>query len=124
MGQAVIRVFPIYLNNKKIAEMTSNSYDINPGDEAQIGIDGLIGFSDGVTITKIDTDCIIPVKGMTTRIVDVMLKKQYCQVGIFADGKIHQIDCRVTHGNYSSDAKTGRAMGKFSFEGGAPDVTG
>lgn len=45
-------------------------------------------------------------------------------VGIVVDGKSHQMDMRITHANYTWDSKTGKAMGKFSFEGGQPDVTG
>lgn len=124
MAQNIIRPFPLYFRKKKVAEIQTGTYDITPGDEEQIGAEGVLGYSDGATVTKIETDCIVPVRGMKSRIIDALLKKQYAQVGVMVDGQFHQIDMRVTHGTYSWDHKTGRAMGKFTFSGGEPDVTG
>lgn len=124
MSQVIIRPFPLYYGTKKIAEVSSGTYDVTPGDEAQIGTDGYLGHSDGATITKIDADCIVPVKGLGVTILADMLAKKYVQVGIFADGKSQQLQMRVTHASYSWDSKTGKASGKFSFEGGSPDLVG
>ena len=122
--QSVIRAFPLYYKNKKVAEIVSGSYDLTPGDEVQIGAEGVIGYSDGVTMTKIETDCIVPVKGLGVTILADMLAKKYVSVGIVVDGKSHQLDMRITHANYNWDSKSGKAMGKFVFEGPQPDVTG
>jgi hypothetical protein len=122
--QAIIRPFPLYYKNKKVAEIASGSYDIAPGDEMQVGAEGVLGYSDGCTVTKIEADCIVPVKGLSVTIMSDMLAKKYVSVGIVVDGKSHQMDMRITHANYTWDSKSGKAMGKFSLEGGTPDVTG
>lgn len=124
MSLPIIRPFPIYYKNKKIAEVNSGTYDIAPGDEAQIGTDGYLGHSDGATITKIDATVIVPVKGLGVTILADVLAKKYVSVGIVADGKSHQMDMRITHLAYDWDSKTGRAQGKVTFEGGAPDTAG
>lgn len=124
MALPIIRPFPVYYKNKKVAEIASGSYDIAPGDEAQIGTDGYLGHSDGAVLTKIDAEVIVPVKGLGVTILADMLAKKYVSVGIFADGKSHQMDMRITHAGYSWDSKSGKATGKFTFEGGAPDLTG
>ncbi len=124
MAHAIIRAFPLYYKGKKVAEIASGTYDVEPGDEPQYGSEGLLGYSDGTTISTIDTDCIIPVKGMGVTIVSDMLAKKYVSVGIFVDGKSHQMDMRITHASFTWDSKSGKAMGKFKFGGGSPDVVG
>lgn len=124
MARGIIRACPLYLNGKKIAEVQDGSYDIASGDEAHIGTEGYYGHSDGSTMCKVNANCIVPVKGMQTTLSDVLLNKRYVSMGIPIDGKFHQIDMRLVNGNYKWDFKSGSCNGAFSFEGGAPELTG
>lgn len=122
--QTIFRAFPLYYQNKKVAEITSGTYDVAPGDEMQVGAEGIMGYSDGTLVTKIEADCIVPVKGLSVTILSDMLAKKYVSVGLVVDGKSHQLDMRITHASYNWDSKAGTAKGKFTFEGGKPDVVG
>lgn len=124
MSLSIIRPFPLYYKGKKVAEIRSGSYEVDSGDEPQIGTDGLLGYSDGTVITKIDTNMIVPVPGVSVTILSDMLAKKYVSIGIFADGKSHQMDMRILKAKYDWDSQSGHALGAFSFGGGAPDITG
>jgi hypothetical protein len=67
---------------------------------------------------------IVPVPGVSVTILSDMLAKKYVSIGIFADGKSHQMDMRILKAKYDWDSQSGHALGAFSFGGGAPDVTG
>ncbi len=124
MARTLIRAAPIYLDGKKIAEVSSGSYDVASGDEAQIGSDGYLGHSDGATTTRFSFDCIIPVKGMAVKVDDLILNKRYFSLGLPVNGKFHQVDARMTGASYKWDHRNGTFMGTFSAEGGAPDILG
>lgn len=124
MSLSIIRPFVMYYVGKKVAEIRSGSYEIDSGDEPQIGTDGLLGYSDGTVITKIDTNLIVPVAGVSVTIVSDMLFKKYVSMGMFADGKSHQMTMRILKAKYDWDSQSGHALGAFSFGGGKPDLTG
>ena len=124
MSRAIIRPLPIYLNGKKVAEVSDGNYDIDSGDEIQIGSEGVIGLSDGTPVASAQFNCIIPVKGMSVTVDTMLLNKQYIDFGIPVNGKFHQVTGRITNGGYSWDHKSGKCMGQFKFIGGGPVVTG
>lgn len=124
MARAIIRALPVYVNGKKIAELSDGTYDIASGDEAHVATEGYIGHSDGATMTKVNCNCVIPVKGMQVTVDDILINKRYVSVGIPVNGKFHQIDMRLVAGNYKWDFKSGSCNGSFNFEGGSPQMTG
>lgn len=124
MSRSIIRPLPLYLDGKKIAEVSQGTYRIASGDEAQIATEGYLGHSDGATTTQVSPKCIIPVKGMQTTVDDVLINKRYVTMGIPVNGKFHQVDMRLVNAEYQWDFKTGACMGDFQFEGGAPELTG
>jgi len=124
MARSLIRAAPIYLNGKKIAEVSDGSYDITSGDESHIATEGYLGHSDGATTVKINANCIIPVKGTGVALDDLILNKRYFSIGLPVNGKFHQIDCRMVTANYKWDFKTGSLTGAFAMEGGSPDLVG
>lgn len=124
MARAIIRALPLYLDGKKIAEVSDGSYDIESGDEMQIGSEGVLGISDGTITANASFNCIIPVKGMQIAIDQIILNKKYVQLGVPVNGKFHQCDGRLSGVNYSWDHKNGRCNGAFKFMGAGPELTG
>lgn len=124
MARNIIRAAPLYLDGKKVAEVSDGSYDIESGDEIQIGSEGVIGISDGTPVVNAQFNCIIPVKGMSVAVDSMILNKKYVQLGLPVNGKFHQCDGRVHSANYSWDHKNGRFNGAFKFMGEGPEVTG
>lgn len=118
----LIRFAPISINHLKIGEAENVTYDIETGDEIQIGADGVLGLSDGTATCTATFNAIIPVKGMGFQIDNVILNKLYVDIKIPLNGQQHVATGRITGVNYSTDAKTGRCTGQFKFTGGSPQL--
>jgi hypothetical protein len=123
VANLVIRNAPVFFKSKKIAEIETASYEVNSGDEAQIGTDGYLGHSQGAITTKLDCNVIVPVAGLKTTMMDALLRKLDVNIGAFVDGKLHQFDARCTTARFDSDSRAGKLTGTFTFEGGEPRVT-
>jgi hypothetical protein len=124
MATTTIRAAAVYARGKKVAEVESADYTIDSGDEAHHGTEGLLGFSKGQITTKITTNVIIPVAGMTSTLEGALLNKETLTIGWVGGGKMHQIDMNPMTASYKSDSKSGSLKGTFEFHGGKPDVTG
>lgn len=124
MARGIIRALPMLLDGKKVAEVSDGSYDIESGDEPHIATEGYMGHSDGAVMVSATFNCVIPVKGMQVIVDSLILNKKYVTLGIPVNGKFHQVDGRITSGNYAWDFKSGSCKGTFKFSGGAPDLTG
>lgn len=120
---AVFRSAPIYAEGKKIAEIESGDYDIDSGDE-QVNLTDGVDYTNGQITTKMTCNVIVPVSGMTTRLVSYLVQKQPVLIGIFVDGQMHQVTMRPMRANYKTDSKSGKLTGSFEFNGGAPELTG
>lgn len=121
---AVIRCPIILAANKKIAELQTFKYNLNSNDESQVTVEGYLGHSDGQMLTGITAGCIVPVKGLSVDLIGKMLRKETISIGVPIEGKYHAIDMRITKADYDGDAKSGKLVGNFDFEGGAPKVAG
>lgn len=121
MSRSRFRAVPLYINGKKVAEVTKGKLSLASGDEMQIGTDGYLGHSDGAMTSKLNPTCIIPVGGMTTTALrDALFNKKYLTAGLPVDGKFMQVDMRVVSGDFDWDWKTGTITGDYSLEGGEP----
>lgn len=123
MAQSRFRHYPLYVGNRKMAEMNGVAYDLESGDELQFGAEGVLGVSDGIPTVKIEGDFVQPVQGTQIDIVTMLLGKQYVSTKIVIGGKAHEIVGRFMAMNFQSDSRTGASRGKFTFTGGGPDVS-
>lgn len=124
MATTTIRAAAVTFKGKKIAELKSAKYQITSGDEAQHGSEGVMGYSKGQITTKISTDVVVPVAGLSTTLVGALLRKETVTIGWIGGGQLHQIDMNPMDCEFSTDSKGGSLSGTFNFEGGAPDVSG
>jgi hypothetical protein len=124
MARALIRPAPLYVNGKKFAEIASGTYELNSNDESQVATDGYMGHADGSMTSKVSASAIVPVKGMQVTVDTFLVNKTYVTVGIFQNGKFHQVDMRVVSNSYKWDFKNGQNQCDISFEGGQPEITG
>lgn len=122
MADSRFRHYPVYVRNRKVAEMNAVAYDIESGDELQFGAEGVLGVSEGIPTVKLEGDCVIPVAGMKIDIISMLLSKQNVSVGIRVNGAMHKFTGHCTSANFSSSSRNGEARGKFVWIGGAPDV--
>lgn len=115
----------IFYKGKRIADMQNVTYSIATNDTQEL-TDGGPHNTDGIAVTKISCDVIVPVAGTRISVVKDALKHEdvALSLGIF-DGSIHEIqDARATDLEFSGEAASGKQTGKFSWHGGAPKITG
>lgn len=124
MAQAKFRHYPVYFKKKKIAELQSVTHDIESGDELMMGAEGVLGHSDGIATMKLESDCIVPVPGLSVGFLDAIINKQDVDVMIFADGRFQMATGRIVSANYSSNSRNGEARGRFTFTAAAPQLAG
>lgn len=124
MALSRFRHYPVYVQKKKVATMSGVTYDIESGDEMQMGAEGVMGHADGISTCTLEADCIVPVAGSPIDFLSLILGKQNVQMEIFADGKFLSFTARLVSANYSSNSKNGEARGKFRFTGPAPVANG
>lgn len=118
MAQSVFRSSPLYLNAKKVAEVSNSTEDRTVNSANQYGIEGVIGQSIGADEIKYDFDTVTPIQGMEIQIDDLIGVQ--VSIGLLRNGRMALSAGIISTSNYTSDSKTGEAKGKFSFIGGAP----
>lgn len=123
MANKVFRAAAIYVASKKIAEIAQSTYEQMSGDEQQTGTEGVLGFSDGVSTTKLDFDTVCPVTGHEQTLKNIIAGKQTVTFGVFVDNGLEMFDGRIVSRSYTSDSKTGECKGKFNVIGGTPVLT-
>lgn len=116
------RAAPVYVDNRKIAEIESGTYEHNSNDEAHIGVEGYIGHSDGADMCTVSFNTVTPVAGHEFALKQVILDKRYVQIGLPIDGGYEAWEGRMLSRSYNWDSKTGSCKGSFKFEGGKPTV--
>jgi hypothetical protein len=123
-----IRHASIYIDGKKFATVTSNTYSIASGDESQIADDGYIGHSDGAETTKLSADTIEVVSGEaedSKKLKKALRSKRYLDmsIGLIA-GDIEEVRMRCVSCEFVSESAAGKQTGKFEFEGGRAESVG
>ncbi len=113
----------MYFKSKKVAELEDVSYEIMSNDESLIGTEGYLTHSEGAVTCKITATAIIPVGGTTPNMLNSLLNKEDVGIGVPIDGGLQKFTGRLTGVSYDSNSKSGKTTGKFTVEGGRPDVT-
>lgn len=116
MASARFRPIPWYINNRKVAEANGSAYNLDSGDEVQIGHEGVLGLSDGVPMIKLDLDFVQPVAGTKIDFIAMFKNKQEVAIQGAIGGKIHAIPMRITNLSITSTSKTGAVTGKITLQ--------
>lgn len=119
-SKTTFRASPLYIDGRKIAEISDVTFTHESGDEPQFGIEGLLGYSEGADTTKISFKTVTPYAGHEKTLADYIRQKKYGTYGVFVDGKLEQIDGRMISRAYTSNSKTGTVTGDFEVTGGRP----
>ena len=122
MANLRFRSMPIYVSSKKIAELQNGSIEYDANDEAQEGTDGYLGHSDGIAMTKVDCDTIVPTTASSVNVLSLIKNKTDVTIAAQLEGRLVQATMRCVKFSAKSTSKNGTTKGSFSFEGG--DLTG
>ncbi len=123
MATPQIRNAQVYAVNLKLGLAKSNTYDISSNNQAQIAAEGYVGHSIGAKLTKLEFDEIIPASGIRSNLIrGYMMVDKTVTIGYFAGGELYVQDMVVTQATITGEALNGTLTGKFTLEGGQPDI--
>lgn len=122
MANSRFRPAIISIQGKKIAEIANSTYTHDANDQNQIGIEGVLGQSDGADETKLEFDTVTSVKGHEALLKQIIAQKLTVTFSVQVDGGYDKFEGRIISRGYTSDSKTGECKGKFSCIGGAPTL--
>jgi energy-converting hydrogenase Eha subunit C len=111
---------PIYLNNKKVAELEEIKCKFMTNSEQQTGTDAVLGESTGIVMMEGSFNTVIPVAGMQIQIVGILLSQAYVDIQLEIGGVVYKVEGKLIDGEVTSTSKTGVTKGSFNFRGGAP----
>lgn len=112
------RHYPLFIDNRKFAEMYGVAYSMDSGVELQFDIvEGIAGASFGVMQIKIEADYVQPVKGTSVNVVHLFLNHIEFSTRINVGGDAHACDGVFASLAYNSQSKSGTATGKATFLG-------
>lgn len=127
MANGRYRSASIYAGGAKVGTINKFSLEMNSNSEAQYGDSGIDGYSDGITMSKLSADGIVPYAGTPNAVslLQSMLDKGVVNVAVgTVDGKIFSWpEMRVTSVKYDSDSQKGTMNSSYTIEGGAPIIT-
>ncbi len=123
MANSTFRAATVDVDGKKVAEAQTSTFAIKNGGAEVVGLEGILGISDGVTSCTCEIDSMVPVAGLEISFVDILLGRRYVTIGYFVDGRLLQATGKINAMDYSSDSKSGEVKGKISFTGGEPKLT-
>ena len=103
--------------------MGSSTYEVMDAGTNHVGVEGVLGQSDGAVESKMDFDTVVPIAGMQINIDDIIKSKARVGMGISVNGGFQIVRGKITGATYSSDSKTGECKGKYTFIGGEPQLT-
>jgi hypothetical protein len=125
MANPQIRNAQIYADGLLLGFAKSNTYDISTNRQAQIAAQGYVGHSVGTKLTKLEYDEIIPASGIRSDMIKkFLMEDKSVTIGYFAGGDLYTQDMEVTQATITGEALNGTLTGKFTLEGGIPDIAG
>lgn len=123
MAQPNIRYFPIFYGNKKVAEGFENDETIDPHRQAMFGADGYFGHTRGAVTTAISLKLVVPVAGVSIKMVQDCISQNDIDIGIPVNGQFQRVTMAITKNTMTANSETGVCTGTLDLEGGKPDLT-
>jgi hypothetical protein len=109
----------VYLGSRKVANAMSSRLRGNSNGEQQI-TDESIFETDGKPTSEVEFTEVIPVTGVDSGALKLMLDQKDCTVGYLAGGTIYKMDGRFITFEITSTSSSGALSGSFTFRGGKP----
>lgn len=122
MASSRTRAFPIFVNGRKLGEISSATLDLQSGREVIPVFDGTVT-TDGRKVVKLDFEQIELTAGASYDLIAQWVAGAEVSIGVPIGTKIVQCTGTINGVSYSSDISRGTSTGRYSFVGGAPDIT-
>lgn len=118
----VFRAMPVYVKNKKVAEIKEASVKVMTNGEQQAGFEAVLGESEGIVTVEGSFSEVIPVTGTEINILSILLAQGYAQIGVLVGGETMKMEAKFVDCEFKSTSKTGVVEGSFNWRSGAPQV--
>lgn len=114
----------IFSGGKRVGTAQNLTYTITTGDTQELADSGPYN-TDGITITEVSCDTIMPVGGIGVSWFQQAIDHEDLDLTMgIIDGKLHSLkECRCKTIEVSSEMASGKQTGKFAFHGGKPSLT-
>lgn len=114
----------IYYKGKKIAMMQSIEYTITTND-GQESTDSGVHNTDGVLVTRVTCNTLVPVRGVGISVVDDLVNHRDVDLTLaIVDGSMHELkEARGEEGQFSGEVQSGRLTGRFTWHAGTPKIS-
>lgn len=114
-----------YFDGLKVAFAKSNTFDWNTNNQAQVGVEGYIGHSEGAHITKLEFDEIVPTSRLQSNVIKKYLVPGKSAVMTYLAGSdTYSVEGVFVQCTFTGESMNGTLMCKTTFEGGKPRVLG
>jgi hypothetical protein len=117
---AKFRAAPLYIKNKKVAEITEVTMTLTRGGEQQIGFEEVLGASVGVKTVEFSFKTVVPVVGMQIDLEGLLLGDEEFSIGFLAGGRTYKAPCLLDTATTSSTSKTGTTTGDYKAMNSGP----
>ena len=118
----VFKAMPVYVGNKKVAEIKEASVKIMTNGEQQAGFEAVLGESVGIVTVEGSFSEVIPATGTEIDIVSILLGQGYANIGVLVNGRTMKMEAKFIDGEFKSTSKTGVVEGSFNWRSGAPQL--
>ena len=123
MSDPVVRAFPLFYNDKKVAEAHAVDITINGERTPVWGAEGWLAAARGAVHCDITVAYIIPVGGTSVDFITDTLLQNDIDCGIPVGGKLLRRTMAITQNQMKANTQTGVADGSCHFIGGPPEAT-
>lgn len=123
MGDPVVRAFPLFYNDKKVAEAHAVELTINGERTPVFGAEGWLAAARGAVHCDITVTYIVPVSGTSVDFITDTLLQNDVDCGIPVAGKLVRRTMAITQNQMKSNTQTGVVEGSTHFIGGPPQIT-
>lgn len=117
---AKFRAAPLYVKNKKVAEITEVTMTLTRGGEQQTGFEEVLGASVGIKTVEFSFKTVVPVTGMSVDLEGLLLDDEEFSIGCLIGGKTYKAPVLLDTAATSSTSKTGVVTGDYKAMNSGP----
>lgn len=109
---------------RRVGTAQNLTFTINPGDTQEVADSGVFN-TDGVTLSEVQCDNILPVGGLGVSWFQAGIDHEDIDLVLgIIDGKLFTLkECRIRRIEVQSEKASGKLTARFEFQGGTPSMT-
>lgn len=119
-----IKTMAVWKNGQKIGRAENVSLKLITNDQSEVSLDGYVGHTFGVRLSQGSIDIVIAEDGKNTDLTDAVIAGTPLNFTFSHGNRLLALEGRLIDADLSSEVKSGTQKGKYTLEGGAPNIIG